>query len=457
MKNKKNIRDRLAKRRHLKNLRRKKNKYYQSKSNNKTHDLFQNIADIKEGFLSETLLHLKNSKKTKLLEPSYLSSEKVSNVKKFLVPEIFSLVDEPNKTYRFIYDVVNSIYHDKVTRLKLDYRKAKIVHIGAQLFLDILLKEIFLYSKNLSDKQPHLSRLLNVESINVRDKNILKLLHSIGSFAIHRKESKEFSDIVPYPLCEFKNSKTGNILFNIEKKEKDVTDMVDYVRSSLIRMDKQLSSDSLEDLSIIIGEILINAEEHSTFNHRYSIGYFQEFGNDDDKFGIFNLAILNFGGTIYDKFKDPNCKRPEIVLQMQDLSKKYTTKNLFSTNIKEETLWTLYALQDEITSVSKEKNVKRGNGSIKFIESFFKLKGSREADNISRLALLSGNTSIVFDGTYGIGTKMKGDEKYSVMTFNSTGEISDKPNSKYVKFVPNHFPGTIITAQILINKDDIKL
>ena len=341
--------------------------------------------------------------------------------------------------------------------LELDYSKTATVHIGAQLFLDILLKEIFSYSKTLSEKYNHLSSLGSVQSINVNNQDVGKLLHSIGSFAIHRNNSKNFPDIIPYKLCEFKKSRgTGDILFNIEKKEKDVTEMVDYVIRCLERMNKQLTSESIEDLSIIIGEILINAEEHSQFNHRYSIGYFQEFAKNGDKYGIFNLAILNFGGTIYDKFKSSDCQRPDIVKQMQDLSEKYSSNNLFSSEIKEETLWTLYALQEEVTSVSKKKNEKRGNGSIKFIESFFNLKGNKQVDKISRLALLSGNTSIVFDGTYGVKSVIKNGEPFKVMTFNESADISYKPSPKYVKFVPNYFPGTIITAQILINNDDIK-
>ena len=457
MKNRKNITDRIGRKRHQKNLKRKKKKLRKLRSLRNAHDLYKNVIEVKDSFLSETLVFLKNSTNTELLQPDFYSSEDFNRKKVFIVPKVFSLVESPNPTYRFIKDVINSIYHNKVVQLELDYRNAKTVHIGAQLVLDILLREMFNYAKDLSKKGSHLSSLSSVSAININNVDIRKMLYSIGSFAIHRNMARNFPDIIPYRLCEFKKSSlTGDVLFNIEKKEKDVTQMVDYVISSLARMNKELTSDSIEDLSIIIGEILINAEEHSQFNHRYSIGYFQEFGKDGDKFGIFNLAILNFGWTIYDKFKDPDCPRPDIVEQMLDLSEKYTKKKLFSSDIKEETLWTLYALQEEVTSVSKVKNEKRGNGSIKFIESFFNLKGDKKVDRISRLALLSGNTSIVFDGTYGVQSVVKQGESFKVMTFNDTHDISDKPSAKYVKYVPNYFPGTIITAQILINKDDLK-
>lgn len=455
MKNKKEVKNRIGRKRFLKDLKRRKRKSYWNKSQEKTKDNYRNVIEIKDSFLSETLNFIKDNYKTKLLCPAFLNTDKQQRTKVIKVPKLFSLIENANETYGFIQNVINAVYHDKGARIKLDYSNCREVHIGAQLFLDILLKEIFKYAKELASKHNHLSGLLSVEPINLNDINVEKLLSSVGSFAIHRNENNDFPDIIPYRLCEFKNRASSSILFNIEKKEQDVTAMVDYVVDSLGRMNKILTSDSLEDLSIIIGEILINAEEHSTFNHRYSIGYFQEFNNKGDSFGIFNLAILNFGDTIYDKFKSPNCPRQDIVQQMTELSNQYTSKNLFGDSIKEETLWTLYALQEEITSVSKIKNEKRGNGSIKFIESFFNLKGNVKTDRKSKLAILSGNTSIIFDGSHGIMKKNKGKDEFRVMTFNDKGDIADRPDSKFVKFVPNHFPGTIITAQILISKDDI--
>jgi hypothetical protein len=456
LKKRKIIKERLARRKHRKELNRKKLKLNRKKTFIKAHDLYKNIADIKYDNLSDNLKFISECQKTEILEPDYMNKEGFKNEKTILVPDIFSLVERPNETFDFIKNVINTIYHNKVKWLYFDYKKCTDIHIGAQVLLDILLRDIFQYSRKLSLKHPHLSLLTKVQYINANNENILKLLHSVGSLAIMGNQKIEFPDIIPYHLCEFKNSPSTDILVKIERKEKDVTKMVDYIVDSLKRMGKELNPSSIDDLSIIIGEILINAEEHSSIKHRFSIGYFQEFLKGDDKFGIFNLAILNFGETIYDKFKSPKCGRPDIVEEMTDLSNQYKNRKLFNKNLGEETLWTLYALQEEVTSVSIAKNRKRGNGSIRFIESFFNIKGQRrESDKISRLALLSGNASIVFDGKYGILKKQKNGDKFSVMTFNKSGNISDKPDTKYVKFVPNYFPGTIITAQILINRDDI--
>ncbi|HMG14624.1 MAG TPA: hypothetical protein VK590_04205 [Saprospiraceae bacterium] len=80
---------------------------------------------------------------------------------------------------------------------------------------------------------------------------------------------------------------------------------------------------------------------------------------------------------------------------MKNLSERYTQKNFFiKAKFEEQTLWTLYALQEGVTSHAEWR---RGNGCIRFIDSFFNLKGDQEKDNISYLSIVSGNTRIIFD------------------------------------------------------------
>jgi len=142
---------------------------------------------------------------------------------------------------------------------------------------------------------------------------------------------------------------------------------------------------------------------------------------------------------------------------MRTISEQYTKKKFFVfKEFEEETLWTLYAMQDGVTSVAPERYIRRGNGSIQFIESFFNIKGRmKEFDDISKMTILSGNTNITFDGTYNITNGMIGDEEYKYMTFTTSGKIEDKPDSRFVKYVNNYFPGTIISAKILFNEDDL--
>jgi hypothetical protein len=200
---------------------------------------------------------------------------------------------------------------------------------------------------------------------------------------------------------------------------------------------------------------MANAQEHSTTKHRYSIGYFQEEDNHEGHVGVINLVILNFGDSIYKKFKNPDCPNKKVVKQMEDLSSSYTSKGWWGkADFKEETLWTLYSLQEGVTSSIE----KRGSGTVTFIEHFFNLKGDSDFDSVSRLDILSGHARIVFDGTFRIVEKERGSEKtnFKMITFNASGDIEELPDKAFVKHSDNYFPGTIIVAKILIKDQNIQ-
>ena len=372
----------------------------------------------------------------------------------FLVPKNFSLIDNPKETYKFIRSVTASIINQHYKSIQIDYGQCDSIGLGAQVLLDIILKDAISYLKKC-EKHPQIRPFItNIEGINVQNENVRKMLYSVGSPAIHSNSTIKFVDIVPYRLC-IHDREQEEIPYKVQvQKDIDTTTLADYVIDSLKRVNKILSPERIDDLCTVIGEVLINAEEHSTTKFRFSIGYFHEVKNTDDHHGVFKLVILNFGNTIYEKFKDPQCPNPKIVESMRKLSEDYTRRRLFILKeFEEETLWTLYALQEGVSSVAPSTR-RRGSGSISFIESFFNLKGDNAfSDYPSRLTILSGNTVIEFDGTYKISQNFVHGEKFKVMTFNDSGKIEDKPDQKFVKFVEYYFPGTLISADILFYDD----
>ncbi|MBN8837081.1 MAG: hypothetical protein J0I09_07475 [Sphingobacteriia bacterium] len=376
----------------------------------------------------------------------------------FKVPKEFSIVENAKESYEFIRTVVGALITQKYIKVSIDYSECIRLDLGAQVFFDIILKDIIKFFKKCKQYKHTRSKVRQIDGVHYNNNDVRKLLFSVGSPVIHSKQFINFSDIIPYKLCIHDRELYGEDSIKIrEQKDIDTTKLVDYVIDSLKRLNKTLTPEKIDDLSTVIGEILINAEEHSTTKHRFSIGYFHERYEGGKHFGVFRLAILNFGKTIYEKFKDPECPNKDEVKKMQSLSEKYTTKRFFfSKTFEEETLWTLYALQDGVTSVATDRYKRRGNGSIQFIESFFNIKGKgKEIDDFSILAILSGKTSITFDGTYSISHGYVDDEPYKFMTFNDSCNIEDKPDTKFVKFVDNYFPGTIISARIMFNEDDL--
>ena len=463
MKNTKEIEIHISDRRFAKNVYRKRKK---QRKRHKTHVRFlknKKLYDPEFTYENALLEWLPpNIDYILACDKSIFSFEKLqwnvpNNKGIFKVPRDFSLIDNPKASYKFIQELLAALLTQKYSDVRIDYSRCQRVDLGAQVFLDIILKDVLAFFKRCSRSPFIKTKVRNMTGINVRNDDIRKLLFSVGSPAIHNNQTIRYADIIPYPLCIHDRESKKDIVKIIEQKDIDTTNLVDYVLDSLNRLGKSLSPEKIDDLCTVIGEILINAEEHSTTKYRFSIGYFHEKNENANHYGVFRLVIMNFGNTIYEKFKDPNCPNKDIVEKMKALSSVYAKRGFWDIgNFEEETLWTLYALQEGVTSVAPSDYKKRGNGSIQFIDSFFNLKGeSPEKEENSRLTILSGNAYISFDGEYTIKEKVIGEDHFKLMTFNRSNNIEDKPDAKYVKFVGNYFPGTIISAKIIFKEEEL--
>lgn len=375
-----------------------------------------------------------------------------------LIPNPFSLCENPDATIHALLQVVKAFFVEQGnTNVFFDYAGCHSIGIETQAFMDVILSEYRKFLQKCANKP----RLVAIKTFpvgfggkNMLDTDLQKLMFSVGSPANLGIKKKEFDDVLKLPMRSHNALTKHDRESIIIQKEIDTTEIVDYVIACLGKMRKTLTPDKKNDLSTVVGEILINAEEHSTFRHRFSMAFFREQNVDGKHFGLLRFVILNFGATIYEKFsKNDDCP-PAIKERMRALSQQYTKHNFFKDNeFDEETLWTLYALQQGVTSVPGKR---RGSGTIQFIRSFFNIKGSLDADSVSKMVILSGNTEIIFDGKYGITERTDGKNRFNMMTFNNTGSIEDMPDKRYVRHSKHFFPGTIITASILLNENDVK-
>lgn len=404
---------------------------------------------------SESDFELLNAKN----ETWFPKKKPIVKSKILMVPKEFSLIYNPKESFEFIRRTTMYCLFGDFEKIDFSYEECERLDIGAQVLLDIVLRDVIAFSNKCSriDTTRSIAKVpgeMGLTNLMKTSTEIKKVLFSVGSPAVHTGVNFRAPDIIPYKLCVHSPAMSGDRLKAMEQKDIDTTQLAEYVIDSLARVGKRLSPEKLEDLCTIIGEVLINAEEHSTTSHRFSIGYYQDLNENGKHIGLFRLVILNLGKTIYEKFKDPDCPNKAIVSKMRDLSKRYTKSNWFSdTEFKEETLWTLYALQEGVTSVLDKK---RGNGSIQFIDSFFNIKGDPLlVDEKSRMTILSGNTNITFDGTFRIMEKSVDRDTFKVMTFNESGNIEERPSKDYVKSVGNYFPGTVISARIYFHEDDL--
>jgi hypothetical protein len=393
----------------------------------------------------------------KFLIPKYMEFSRVTlnpiENGRLLVPEVFSISENNVDSMFFLKRLFNTLYTERARSIVIDYKNCKVLDVDACAVMDLIIVGF----RNYWDRCSNAKLPVHVESILLANwqtkQEVSDVLFSIGSFKNVAGIEQENPNpaTIPFLIRIGDNKKDPNG----QMKEIHETEIVDYVVACLKELNYDFSPTAEKNLSKVVGEIMANAEEHSKFRYRFAMGYFVKPKEINDDLGLFKLSIFNFGQTIYQSFKALEHADSPIVVQMRALSEEYTRRGFlfWKKRFKEEVLWTLYSLQEGVTSVQKWT---RGKGTIRFIESFFKLGSSNSIGFRSKLTLISGNTRIIFDGTYPLAEKPGDTNKLKVMTFNEYNDIRELPDDKFVTFVPQtFFPGTLISAKIYITNHNI--
>jgi len=371
------------------------------------------------------------------------------------MPENFSVTENPKESYATLQRIISALMLEHYDCLVLDYNSCHNVELGTQVLQDIILKDYTVFQKWLSRKNkrllPHFTSTFKAE--HIYDESVSKMTFSVGSPVTLNIRERSYEDVEKSKLRIHDESTFAKLKRTSEEEtELEITSLGEYVVNSLLKVNRELTDEEIETLYDVIGEALVNADDHSTTKYRFSIGYFEKKMIGGREVGLFKMAILNLGRTIYQKFHDADCPNKKHVERMKQLSDKYAQRSWWQPKrFDEETLWTLYALQDGVTS----KKAKRGSGTISIIESFFKIKGNDDNDKVSNMMLVSGSACINFDGTYKIQKKEdENGEPMSVMTFNRSGSIEDKPDNTFVYSNDSFFPGTLLSVTLLFDISD---
>lgn len=451
--------ERVVRKRKIKKLFRniiKKETYGRNKIYREKAKYVKSYSDVLALFMPKNLAYLFSYNKS----PICLDKIQRSKCKPWCivrVPKLFSILSNPKESYESIGKIVKALICQEGQEVWIDYNNCQDSDLLTQLFLDAILKDWDEFGKFCIRANLH-HKYLRVRSIGGRNYHnlaIQKMLNSVGSPTILLKRRFDYQQIIPFNLRYFdKEDETVKRLG--ASNELDTTLLIEYVNDCLNKVGKKLTDDAAAALGTVIAEPVINASEHSTLKSRYLIGYFENQSEafEEEVHGILNLVIMNFGKSIYEKFKYPDdgeIINSLCVQQMKDLSDFYNKNKIFQINkFQESTLWTLYALQQGVTIVP---DANRGNGTIQFINEFFNLRQSDDI-NESRMYLLSGNTIIEFDGTYNLNNiSDKDGNKRMIMAFNKQGSLREKPDKRYVRYTNYFFPGTAIYARIALNSN----
>jgi hypothetical protein len=392
-----------------------------------------------------TMLYLRNNKK------AFLENHHVENVKdEMLVPKIFSLHENYEETLVFIKKIYFILDSEKIRKLVIDYSQCERVTADAVALKDSVLRMFIDYKRRCLK----IGRIPSFENIYIRNwqkPNLDKVMFTTGSISYFLGIKREFPNVkaLPFLIGDRGNKNMGRTC------ELHITETMNYLEDCCAEMGSPLPHKLGKQLYDILGEIYINAEEHGSLGERFSLGFFERGELNDEDIGVLHFTVFNYGKTIYEVFKGPECQNKAVQDQMKRLSEKFTKNNWFkAAQFTEENLWTLYALQEGVTS---HANWRRGHGTITFLDRFFQIATFVGSLKQSALKLYSGNTQIIFDGTYPLKSvpidhEKPDGQKVKKLTFNKSYSFDEPPDKKFVNFVNDFFPGTLITAQIYLDK-----
>jgi hypothetical protein len=229
------------------------------------------------------------------------------------------------------------------------------------------------------------------------------------------------------------------------------TQLTEYFNGLLKSKGFELSRRGENHFSMLIGEVIDNAEQHSHKNNWFVAGYMSE--NNVDGYGECSIAIFDFGSTIHKSLSEAELDE-SLRENINKLILNHTKRRYFSLEKRwtEENLWTLFALQEGISRYNVRGETSRGHGTVNMIEFFLKLGGTNAIKTRSKMALISGNTYILFDGTHKLRTVNIDGEKRQIIAFNDENDLAERPQQEFVKHLSGKFPGTMIVMKFYLEK-----
>lgn len=343
-------------------------------------------------------------------------------------PKSFNLIDNPDESLSVLKQINYSFEKSNSKTIKFDYSECSNYGLDASVICDLLVDNGKKYRNN-NKKKVKLSGNMPVGYSAGELFCNSGLLRHLNLF---NAEDKRVERLEP-----FINEKNVNVLTN---------KTIVYYNNCLKRYGMELNAKGIDLLNHLVGEIIGNAAEHSGDNGDWYVsGHFTQATNHE--YGKGSLVFISIGNTIYENLKY-NTKSPEILEKLDNHLKCH--KSLFDFNWNEESSLTVLGLQYKISSVTDFDHPDRGTGTIEFIKSFSEL-GKKIDGDIPKMSILSGNTHILFDGTYNLEEKNINGTKVKTIAFNKDNNIKKKPDQKYVKILKNRFPGVIISADFYVD------
>lgn len=344
------------------------------------------------------------------------------------IPQVFSFIKNPDETILTLKKIFYCGNNKKIKKIYFNYDNCKELGLCASLITDLIVVELTKTRKiGLSGTAPQdrlarkmfnitgLPKHLGIRNISTKDTETLETLSNL-----------ELSD-----MCE---------------------KLVEYYNNCLHTQGYTLSDDGKNKFGKMFGEVFDNAIKYSgNLGSWHALGYFDR-PEEDKNYGKCRLVLMNFGSTIYEGLKAEDTTK-YTKKQLERHTKKH--HSFFGINFNEEVLWTLYALQKNVSKQRIDKQDTKGKGTIDLIESFMAI-GAEINEEKPIMSITSGGCHILFDGTYTLKEiEYKDGRKVPIIAFNDKNSLNHKPDSNYVYALKNKFIGTVISMEFYLDRQYI--
>ena len=382
-------------------------------------------------------LYVKKSKVHKILEKNKFV-KKVEFINKkvvIIIPKEFCFIRNPEQTLDVLKQINYFFEKTKIKEIFFDYSECEFLGLDASVITDVIVIDGLKYREKLN---------IPVElngNLPITDSARQVFINS--GLLKHLNISNNVEDPLVERLDPFIKDKSVLSLTN---------NVILYYRNCLRRNGYDLTLKGIDVFNNLAGEIIDNLWNHCGVDGDWFVsGHFAQ--KDNNELGKGTLTFISFGNSIYESLKEPTVSSK--IKKKLEVQTKWHKKLFEIGSWNEETSWTLFALQYKISRFNSKTNPDRGTGTIKFIENFSILGKTFDNDK-PLMTILSGNTHILFDGTYTLKKKIIRNKEVPVIAFNDENDLRKRPNKKFVKLLKNKFPGTIITVEFFVDRRYLK-
>jgi hypothetical protein len=226
------------------------------------------------------------------------------------------------------------------------------------------------------------------------------------------------------------------------EKARVLAQFADQIDACLATIGRHLTTRGRSSLLFYTGELIDNIEQHGQSADWYISSYLDPNRTPP----ICEVAIFNFGLTFSDTFQNlPEDSFPRTTVA--PYVEAHERGGLFSSDWRAEDLLTLVALQGGISSKAVGASDTRGQGTVDLITFFQDICKSCDPafSRDARMAMVSGDTHILFDGTYCMAADSTGRQ---VLAFNRANSLAEPPDAQYVRHLRQaRFPGTVVSIR----------